>query len=163
MHVSNAMKRFSQVIGSLVVLGLVAACTPDSAPKGNSATGEASTADRATAPTINEFDFNEIAGRGCGMSLRRAERTPQNGQYVLFNGLVQHSLSDFDVHMEMKIDDAIVIFNRTDYQGEQFAVKNYPLQTFVSEDGLLVATVEVEAIPPLPRFQVRPAAVKPKW
>ncbi len=140
-------KGFSQVIGSLIILGLVAACTPDSTSGGNGATGEAN-ADGAIAPTINEFDFDEIAGRGCGMSLRRAERNPEDRQYVLFNGLVQQSLSDFDVRMEMKIDDEVVIFSRTDYQGEQFAVENYPWQRFVSEDGSLGATVEVEALPP---------------
>lgn len=149
MQVSNAMKRFAQVIGSLVILGLVAACTPDSSP--TSAMGGTNTVDGAIAPTIDEFNFDEIAGRGCGMSLRRAERSPQDGQYVLFNGLVQHSLSDLDVRMEMKIDDRVVVFSRTDYQGEQFAIENYPWQRFVSEDGALAATVEVEALrPPAP-------------
>ncbi len=150
MQVSNAMKKFSQVIGSLVVLGLVAACTPNSTPSGNGATGEANTVDGAiaTTPTINEFGIDEIAGSGCGMTLWRAERTPQDGKYILFNGLVQQSLSDFDVRMEMKIDDQVVVFGRTDHQGEEFTVENYPLQTFVSEDGSLVVTVEVEALRP---------------
>ena len=150
MQISNAMKRFSQCIGTLVALGLVVACTSEPTPSGDSAPTGANTDDGAiaTAPTINEFDFNEIAGSGCGMTLLQADRSPQDRQYVLFNGLVQQSPSDFDVRMEMKIDDEIIIFNRTDYQGEPFAVENYPLQTFVSKDGSLVATVEVEAVPP---------------
>lgn len=148
---SNATQRFNQILGSLVILGLVAACTPDSIPGGSGATGEADTTDGAIAPAIDEFDFDEIAGRGCGMSLRRTERSPQDRQYVLFNGLVQQSLSEFDVSMEMKVDDQIVVFSRTDHQGEPFAVENYPWQRFVSEDGSLVATVEVEALrPPAP-------------
>ncbi len=153
MQVSNAMKRFSQVIGSLVVLGLVAACTPNSTPSSNGVTGETNTVDGAiaTTPTIDEFGLSEIAGSGCGMTLWRAGRTPQDGKYILFNGLVQQSLSDFDVRMEMKIDDQVVIFGRTDHQGEEFTEENYPLQTFVSEDGSLVVTVEVEAPrPPAP-------------
>ncbi|MFQ4136078.1 hypothetical protein PGN35_007130 [Nodosilinea sp. PGN35] len=142
------MKQFSQVIGGLVVLGLAAGCTPNLPPGGSGATDGADIPNGAIAPTIDEFDFDEIAGRGCGMSLRRAERSPQDRQYVLFNGLVQHSLSEFDVSMEMKIDDQVVVFSRTDYEGEQFSVENYPWQRFVSEDGSLVATVEVEALPP---------------
>lgn len=84
--------------------------------------------------TVDEFSFDEISGRGCGMTLWHSDRTRRD-RYIFFNELNEA--------MEMKINGEIVRFQRTEASGAEFYGQQ-TTQTFVSEDGSIQVTATVE-------------------
>lgn len=88
---------------------------------------------------IDEFAFEEISGRGCGMSLWRPDRQTRD-RYLFFNAL-NDELNENP--MEMKLNGEIVRFRRTEASGTEFYGQTTS-QTFVSEDGSTQVTAAVE-------------------
>ncbi|EAW38319.1 hypothetical protein [Lyngbya sp. PCC 8106] len=146
------MKTIFKCSLALLLFASVSACTPQSSV-GNtngetvpSQTPETETnssnikpvTEVATVPQVEGFTMDELfdnGGGGCGMSLWKSGSNPPE-TILFFNGTEANSTL-------MKINGEFVKFQRTEATGEDFyGQKNS--QMFISEDGEIEVTVDVE-------------------
>lgn len=84
---------------------------------------------------VNEFTTEQIAGKGCGMTLWKLSRKASN-RYVFSNGLEPNS-------MEMKLNGQVRQFTRIKGSGPEF-YGQMTSQTFQDKDKTIIVEVYVE-------------------
>jgi hypothetical protein len=82
---------------------------------------------------VGEFSRSQV-GSGCGMTLWKPERTPQDDRFVLFSRL--------NGTMQMQIDGQLIKFDRIQSSGQAFYGQQTS-QSYRSADGSTIVNVEV--------------------
>ena len=87
----------------------------------------------AAAIEVGEFSLSQV-GSGCGMTLWKPERKPQDDRFVL--------VSPLDGSMQMQINGQLIKFDRIQSSGQQFYGQQTS-QSYRSVDGSITVNVEV--------------------
>jgi len=117
---------------TLLILGALSACTPQSPSAVTTPTLEA-----AALPQVGEFTPQQLIESGvggCGMTLRQPDSNRQ--RYVFFHGLEPNSA-------RMVLNEALVPLRRITAKGDEFYGQQ-TFQTFESLNGAIQVEVEVQ-------------------